>query len=303
MSDTPRNELGPTREALVAEVVALIGSGREGQWIVEHAESEASDRGEGVAPEIAAEARSLAARRAAGEPLQYVLGRWPFRELELAVDRRVLIPRPETEQLVEVAVAELGRIEHENPGRTGRICVDLGTGSGGIALSLASEGVRIEPRLEVWATDHSPEVLAVARANHAVLVASGGSPAKVRFAAGRWFEALPHVLAGTVDLIVSNPPYVADEEFEVLDPSVRDWEPPEALRASAGTEGTPGLADVEEIVATAPGWLHGGGSLVVELAPHQADAAAAVARRAGFGDVTTARDLAGRVRILVARGT
>ncbi len=305
----------PARGALIAEVAARVGSPREARWIVEHAESAPSDGGSPGSAAVAAAARSLAARRAGGEPLQYVLGRWPFRELELVVDRRVLIPRPETEQLVEVALAELRRIDRRGPPGDGRICVDLGTGSGAIALSLAAEGVRTDARLEVWATDRSSDALAVARANLSALsaalsagfsaghAAKGEARAGVRLVAGRWFEALPSALAGSVDLIVSNPPYVADEEFEVLDISVRDWEPPEALRSAVGSEGTPGLADIEEIVVNAPQWLRDAGALVVEIAPDQAEAAAAVARQAGFGDVTTGRDLAGRVRMLVARRT
>ncbi len=115
-------------------------------------------------------ARALADRRAAGEPLQYVLGRWPFRRLELVVDRRVLIPRPETEQVVEVALAELASLAADRrPSRRGqpgaaraRCAVDLGTGSGAIALSLAVEGGALAPGLVVWATDVSRDALAVA---------------------------------------------------------------------------------------------------------------------------------------------
>jgi release factor glutamine methyltransferase len=230
-----------------------------------------------------------------------VLGHWPFRELELALDRRVLIPRPETEQLVELALAELRRVDAASPARGTRICVDLGTGSGAIALSLATEAVRDVAQLEVWASDRSRDALAVARANLSTLAGSGARLATVHLGTGRWFDALPATLAGKIDLIVSNPPYVADDEFDALEASVREWEPPEALRAAAGSDGTPGLADVEEIVAAAPTWLHATGALVIELAPHQADASIAAARRAGLRDATISRDLAGRLRFLVAR--
>jgi release factor glutamine methyltransferase len=298
-ADRPSPETTAARAELVAEVTALVGSAREARWIVEDAESRGGDRGS-FPEEVVVVARALATRRATGEPLQYVLGRWPFRELELAVDRRVLIPRPETEQLVELALAELTRIDAGSPGGT-RLCVDLGTGSGAIALSLATEGARIAPQLEVWATDRSPEALRVARTNLSALTDSGAKPAKVHLELGRWFGALPASLAGAVDLVTSNPPYVSDEEFEALDASVREWEPPEALRAAPGADGTPGLADIEEIVTNAPEWLRANGALVLEFAPHQADAAASAARRAGLGDVSTPRDLAGRARFLVAR--
>jgi release factor glutamine methyltransferase len=290
----------PTRAELLGELSEKVGSAREAQWLVEHVETVAAAKGSWPGA-VAPSARALADRRAGGEPLQYVLGRWPFRELELAVDRRVLIPRPETEQLVEVALAELEHLDGRGPARGHRTGVDFGTGSGAIALSLATEAGDLGPRLEVWATDRSPEALAVARTNFAAVSVSNRVRAKVRFARGRWFEALPRSLAGSVDLVVANPPYVAEEEFDALDKTVRDFEPAEALVAGSGSDGTPGFADVEAIVQGAPGWLGARGSLVVELAPHQADVAVDVARRSGFEQASSARDLAGRPRFLVAR--
>ena len=145
-----------TGTPLERSIAERVGSVREARWIVEHTGGEARS------------ALALADRRAAGEPLQYVLGRWPFRCLELAVDRRVLIPRPETEQVVEVALAELASlvIGDGSPdravSRTGPVAVDLGTGSGAIALSLAVEGGAVAPDLVVWATDASDEALEVA---------------------------------------------------------------------------------------------------------------------------------------------
>ena len=243
-------------------------------------------------------------RRAAGEPLQYVLGTWPFRSVEVQVDRRVLIPRPETEQVVEVALAELGRVAaaRRSAGNdTGSlVCVDLGTGSGVIALSLAVEGEVFGLPLEVWAVDVSVDALAVARTNLESLGAHDPVAAgRVSLAAGSWFDALPGRLAGGVDLVVSNPPYVSEAEYADLEPTVRLWEPRSALVAGPGRGGGGGLADIETVVSGAVGWLRRDGGLVVELAPHQADAAAAAARRAGFGHVRTARDLAGRLRMLV----
>jgi len=222
-------------------------------------------------------------RRRAGEPLQYVLGVWGFRRLELIVDRRVLIPRPETEVVVEVALRELDRLAAPSP-----VAVDLGTGSGAIALSVALEA----PSARVWATDLSDDALAVARAN---LAGMGGRVApRVRLVAGDWFDALPGELRGQVDLIVSNPPYVGAAED--LPAEVADWEPATALVA-----GPTGLEAVAGILAQAQEWLRRPGAVVIELAPHQAADAAELARRAGFADVEVHPDLAGRLRALVGR--
>jgi release factor glutamine methyltransferase len=216
-------------------------------------------------------------RRLRGEPLQYVLGRWGFRVLDLYIDDRVLIPRPETEALTQMALEECRRLE-------ARLAVDLGTGSGAIAMALVVEWTGIE----VWATDVSPDALAVARANVAGI---GGMGAAVRLAEGSWYEALPAELAGAVDVIVSNPPYVAEFEVEDLPDEVRAWEPLEAL-----VSGPTGLEAIERIVAEAPLWLAQPGSLVVEIAPHQAAEAEAMARAASVWP-----DLTGRDRILLAR--
>ncbi len=208
--------------------------------------------------------------------------RGAFRRLDLMVDRRVLIPRPETEQVVEVAL-ELAR-GMPRP----LVVADLGTGSGAIALALADElplaGV------EIWATDRSLDALDVARANLAGL----GRPAvNVRLAGGDWFDALPVELAGRLDLVVSNPPYVATDD--PLDDAVRAWEPAEALVA-----GVDGLDAVRAIVAGAPRWLRPGGALVMEIGVDQARAAAAEASAAGLVDVAVRPDLTGRDRILIA---
>ncbi|HWE69497.1 MAG TPA: peptide chain release factor N(5)-glutamine methyltransferase [Acidimicrobiales bacterium] len=293
-----RTDPATDRKALLAWTAGQLGSDREAGWVLEQVEAP------GAQPASAAERRrrveALVARRVSGEPLQYVLGRWPFRSLELTVDDRVLIPRPETEQVVEVALAELRRIGDEPAGH--RVCVDLGTGSGAIALALATEAARWLPDLEVWATDWSADALAVAAENLALLPPGDpGGASRVRLARGRWFAALPDDLKGRVDLIVANPPYVSESEYAELDPGVRDWEPREALVAPPGAGGIGGMADIETIVAGAPGWLRPGGALVVEIAPTQADASIDAARRAGFAQVTTERDLAGRLRMLVAR--
>lgn len=250
--------------------------------------SPATERASAPVPErAAARLEDMVERRLRGEPLQYVLASWAFRRLDLMVDRRVLIPRPETEQVVEVALEELDRVR-ARPGRA--TAVDLGTGSGAIALSVAAE----RPNTEVWATDASPGALAVASANLAGL--AGSSATRVRLVAGDWWSALPADLRGAVDLVVSNPPYIASHEMDELDPQVRDWEPVGALHA-----GPRGTEAVEIILRGAPLWLNKGGVAVVEIAPHQMEEAEDLARTAGFVDVRTEPDLAGRPRALVAR--
>ncbi|MHB1710799.1 MAG: peptide chain release factor N(5)-glutamine methyltransferase [Acidimicrobiales bacterium] len=318
------------RQWMLATAAGRLGSWREARWIIEHVEGETDgnaprtdpdgfDSGPGPPSdeERTRRVEELVARRVLGEPLQYVLGRWPFRSLELKLDPRVLIPRPETEQVVEVALAELDRMKREMGSHAAHggadapvdpleevspICVDLGTGSGAIALSLAVEGGRRFRRIEVWATDDSVDALAVAGENLADLAAE--DPAlrdRVQLTRGQWFDALPDGIRGRVDLLVSNPPYVSASEYDSLEPGIRDWEPPGALVAPMGTSGVDGMADIEQIVAGAPRWLGDGGTLIVEFSPPQAYAAIDVARRAGLTEVQTYRDLAGRLRMLVAR--
>ncbi len=241
---------------------------------------------------------TMVERRRRGEPLQYVLGSWGFCDLDLYVDSRVLIPRPETERTTEIALDEAARLglrrARSNPWRDSRgseLVADLGTGSGAIALALAAA----LPDALVWATDRSVDALAVARAN---LAGSAGAATRVRLAEGDWFAALPAELQGCFRLLVSNPPYVAASEVEDLPDEVAGWEPLDAL-----VSGPTGREAIERIVAGAPAFLApGAGTLVVEIAPHQADAAARLARDAGFPDVRVERDLTDRDRVLVARG-
>ncbi|HEY3941902.1 MAG TPA: HemK/PrmC family methyltransferase [Acidimicrobiales bacterium] len=286
---------GDTRRALGLE----LGSDAEARWLLE----EVDRRHPGASEEHRHFAlRALVERRLAGVPLQYVLGHWAFRQLDLVVDHRVLIPRPETEQVVEVAFGVLGSAVGS---RSDPLVVDLGTGSGAIALALATEGRGRWPGIEVWATDVDADALEVAALNLAR--ARGGSPPgptgpAVTLSRGGWWHALPGALRGRVDLAVSNPPYVAEHEWPELDPEVR-LEPYGALVAGRGSvTGVPGMAAVEEIVAGAPAWLADRGMLVVEIAPHQAAAALDAARRAPLGDPRIERDLAGRDRVLVAGG-
>ena len=215
----------------------------------------------------------------------------------MGIDPRVLIPRPETEEVVEIALAELDRVR---PGTAVR-ALDLGTGSGVIALSLATEGGRDHPALGVVATDVDPGALAVAAGNLAALARRDPAAARrVRLAAGDWWSAVPGDLAGRIDLVVSNPPYVGLDEWDDLPPGVRQ-EPAVALVAPDGPGGTPGFAALATIIGGAPKWLARPGSLVVELAPRQAEAARSAARDAGCAHAEVRADLAGRPRTLVAR--
>ncbi len=260
---------------------------QEIRWIIEQATGRTAAAQTGALDEPATdrEARHFTAmvnRRVAGEPLQYVLGRWGFRTLDLLVDRRVLIPRPETEGVAELALDALAAVNGP------MIAVDLGTGSGAIALSLAAE---CWPHIELWATDVSADALAVARAN---LAALGRRAAGVRLELGSWYAALPPDIRGRVDVIVSNPPYVA--AGEVLPAEVADWEPRDALVSGPG-----GLEHIEVIVSGAGEWLTEAGVLVVEIGETQGPAVVQLAAKNGFGHATVHPDLAGRPRALVAR--
>jgi release factor glutamine methyltransferase len=228
---------------------------------------------------------AMAARRLDGEPLQYVLGSWGFRELDVMVDRRVLIPRPETEYVVEVALEVAAGMSPS------LIAADLGTGSGVIALSLAAELPRHWP-VEVWGTDRSVDALDVARANLAGI--PGWAGRRVRLAAGSWFEALPGELLGALDLIVSNPPYVA--ATEELPDEVVQWEPRQAL-----VSGPTGLEAIETILQQSRHWLRPGGSVVLEIGAEQEQSAGRLGTEAGYTEVSVRPDLAGRPRVLVAR--
>lgn len=269
--------------------------------------------GRGGDPEAAVSAASagrlkeMADRRCAGEPLQYVLGSWAFRTLELSVDPRALIPRPETEQVAEIALDEARRARREGSAAGSRapsgqaeplVVADLGTGCGAIALSLA---VELEGAVTVWATDLDPDALALAAANRdRVGARHPGAAERVHLRLGSWFAALPSDLDGRIDVVVSNPPYVSEAEWGALDPGVRK-EPRRALVAAAGTDGTPGMREVEAVLNGARSWLAPGGAAVVELAPTQAEPAAVLAKELGYHDVRVVPDLAGRQRAVVGR--
>jgi release factor glutamine methyltransferase len=217
-----------------------------------------------------------------GEPLQYVLGEWSFRHVELALDRRVLIPRPETEQVAGAAIdiaAEFGPV---------RTVVDLGTGSGAIGLAMADE-LPIDGTT-VWLTDVSLDALDVARANVAGLGRAGRN---VRIGHGSWFDALP--ARARFDVVVSNPPYV-EIGSQDLAPEVAEWEPAPALLGGAD-----GLDAIRRIVAGAPPRVRPAGGLVLEIGADQGDRVAALLTAAGFSDVEIRADDHGRDRVAVAR--
>jgi release factor glutamine methyltransferase len=222
-------------------------------------------------------------RRRTGEPLQYVLGSWGFRTLDVMVDRRVLIPRPETEWVVEQAIAVARSLARP------LIAVDLGTGSGVIALSLASE---LGDDLSVVATDVSADALDVARANLAGIASSAA--ARITLLQGAWLRALPDELRGEIGLIVSNPPYVATTDE--VGAEVCEWEPHQALFAGAD-----GLDALLVILGEATEWLRPDGAIVCEIGAAQGPAVTDLAVAAGLTDVRVGLDLTGRDRVLVAR--
>jgi release factor glutamine methyltransferase len=215
---------------------------------------------------------ALLARRALREPLAYVLGEWGFRRLTLAVDPRVLVPRPETEVVVERALALLAGVEAPR-------VLDVGTGSGAIALALADE----HPGALVTGIDVAEDALAVARENvHRTGV-------HVELVRADLFDGLP---AGPWDLVVANPPYVAPDEIDLLEPEVREWEPRPALVSEGATEA---------IATSARDVLADRGALVLETAANRAGAVAGLLRELGYGAVAVSRDLARRPRVVEGR--
>jgi len=276
---------------LFLETIARLGGPKaraEARWLCEAASGYQGDEwAEGLAQNASsrgvARLDAMVERRLAGEPLAYVLGSWSFRSLDLFVDRRVLIPRPETELVAGVAI-ELARTQPRPI-----VVADLGTGSGAIGLSMATElpitGV------EVWCTDVSADACAVARAN---LAGIGRAAANVRVAEGSWFDALPDECRGRLAVAVANPPYIAEGDPDV-EPSVVAWEPHDALWA-----GPDGLDAVRVLVAGAREWLQPGGWLVLEIGAGQGTAAAELAAAARLVSVDVRPDLSGRDRILVA---
>jgi release factor glutamine methyltransferase len=252
-------------DAVDAEFLLVHVLGKSRSWLFAHRDD--------LAPEAAATAfRTFVERRAAGEPVAYLTGQRGFWRFDLAVSPATLIPRPETELLVELALERL-------PGDRPLRIADLGTGSGAIALALAFE----RPRAQVIATDASAAALDVARANAGSLQLRN-----VEFREGDWFAPL----AGErFDLIASNPPYVALGDPHLDEGDLR-FEP-----ASALSSGADGLDALRAITSRAPACLAGDGWLLVEHGWDQGLAVRSLFAAAGFIEVETARDLEGRDRV------
>jgi release factor glutamine methyltransferase len=253
------------------DIVAVLADAPR-LWPATH-EGDLADR------DVVARARAAAARRRRGMPFAYAVGRAAFRHLTLEVDERVLIPRPETEVLVDLVLSATG-------GGAG-LAIDVGTGSGAIALALATEG-RFE---RVVGTDVSADALVVAAANARRVAGPGTAP--IEFLPGAY---LAPVRGLTARAIVSNPPYISYAEASSLPPSVRAWEPPVALLAGDG-----GLATTAAIVEQSAAILEPGGVLALEVDSRRAsDCAALVARDARYAGVVVRQDMTGRDRFVTA---
>ena len=226
-----------------------------------------------LSPEAEEGYEELLARRARREPLAYILGHWGFRRLTLKTDTRALIPRPETEIVVERALEHLD-------GRQPAV-LDVGTGTGAIALAIVDE----HPGAQVTAIDASKDALALARENLDLLGING----RVRLVEHDLTEGLGH---HSVDLVVSNPPYVEPEDIETLQPEVRDWEPRIALVAHGATEA---------VARAATEALRPGGWVVLEIAENQAAKVAGLLRDLGYEHVRVSPDMAGRDRVIEAQ--
>jgi len=264
-----------TWRQLWEETTDVVGDRAQARWLCEEASGlEGSDfmvaLDEPATVRMGMSLQSMVGRLLAGEPLQYVLGRWPFRHVDLMVDSRVLIPRPETELVAETALHLARGVHGKLAGTASLLVADLGTGSGAIGLALASElpitGV------EVWITDISDDALD-----------------------GSWCDALPSHHRGAFHVIVSNPPYIAHDDAEI-DDAVRNWEPATALFAT-----DMGMSDIVTVAGQARDYLADGGWLVLEIGHRQGQSVRGVLNGLGYVDVEIRPDLAQRDRIAIAR--
>lgn len=276
-----------TWRGLWDETASVIGDRQHARWMCETASS--TDPEEFLAgldqtpmARMVSHLDAMVARYQTGEPLQYVLGSWSFRRLDLNVDKRVLIPRPETELVAEVAISLALAFNDE------RTLVDLGTGSGAIGLACADE-LPLDGTT-VWLTDASSDALDVARAN---LAGVGRAARNVRVALGNWFAALPDDLEA--DVIVSNPPYVAVGSVD-LETNVGEWEPKDALFAGAD-----GLNDYRVIIPGAIDYLRPDGWLVLEIGYDQGSAVSALFEQQGYRKIEVRQDFAKLDRIVFAK--
>ena len=233
-------------------------------------------------PALARRFEAALARRAGGLPFAYAAGRTDFRTLQLKVDQRALIPRPETEGLVELVLRETGKRDERRG--TGGVVADIGTGCGCIALSLAVEGCFER----VIAVDSSSDAAALARENVALV----RPPVPVEVREG---DLLAPLAAERYRAIVANPPYLTEAEYQGLEPAVRLFEPRDAL-----VSGTDGLAATRALVAGARGLLGPGGLLALEVDERRAERVARLARELAWSRVTVHDDLFGRRRYVLA---
>jgi release factor glutamine methyltransferase len=227
-----------------------------------------------LAPEAEEAYEALLVRRASREPLAYILGHWGFRRLTLKTDRRALVPRPETEIVVERALEHLNAVDEPD-------VLDVGTGTGAIALAIVDE----HPGARVTAIDASEAALALARENRDLLGING----RVRLVEHDLTEGLGH---DAFDLVVSNPPYIEPEDIDTLQPEVRDWEPRIALVAHGATEA---------VARAATEALRPGGWVVLEISEAQAANVAALLRELGYERLRVSPDMAGRDRVIEAQ--
>ena len=276
---------------MLATTVQQLGNAQEARWLCEHASGMDSaefsaEQDQLVTVACAKSLHLMVQDRLSGVPLQYVMKRWAFRHLDVMVDERVLIPRPETEQVVQIALDLARKIESNGALRV----VDLGTGSGVIGLSMTFElGA---DAAHVWLTDASVDALDVARAN---MVGIGRAAANVRVAHGSWWNALPQDLAGRIDIAICNPPYIAQDSSEVA-PDVHMYEPHSALYAHDN-----GLADLRTVIEGAATWLKNSGWLVLEIGYQQGADVLAMMTASGLVGAEIKQDLSGRDRIAVGQ--
>lgn len=277
----PPVDTAPTLDDLIqhsqlprAEARRLLASltGQPLTWFMAHGDDPAD-------PDIATRFQTLAKRRRAGEPLAYLLGQQEFYGRPFAVSPAVLIPRADTETLVETALEQL-LLQRQQRRAVPLSLLELGTGSGIIAITLALEA----PDTEVHAVERSPDALAVAQQNAKALGAD-----RIHWHTGNWWQAL--ACPRRFDLIVSNPPYIAAGDHHLQQGDLR-FEPPQALAA-----GPDGLDDLRIIIGGAPAHLNPGGWLLLEHGYDQEAPVQALLRNAGFADVFTRRDLAGQPRV------
>jgi release factor glutamine methyltransferase len=285
----PNSDTHRTWGQLLSETTDRCGNRVTARWLCEHASGADGVQFEEICNELAttrcvSHLDAMLNRLDTGEPLQYVMGRWAFRYLDVMVDSRVLIPRPETEVLAGIVI-EQGR----NMQTAGHevLVADLGTGSGVIGLAVLSE-LPFES-CTVWMTDVSQDALHVARAN---AVGIGRAATRARFAEGNWCDALPKEQKNSFDIIVANPPYIALDDVEV-ESSVRLWEPHSALFS-----GDDGLDDITQIVDQSRLWLRAGGMLAIEMGHQQGAAVHQLFLDNNFVDVDIHRDLADRERFV-----